>query len=434
MKQLEGWVRVQAEKYRNVVEQRHHLELDAFAEQLRIKDEKLEALHWRLLSTELESKKMQSHVEGLDCELTRLRQENLKLQASLLNREADLHTLREKLELQVYHPSSEKTLSNSYTNLTSAHDIWSKVKIIKRKPDIKITSEDSSGKLENGNHDKVFGDNQHKDIVLSLQSPEKGIEQVGIDVSNIDTIQQECSTSSAVAKHVTKKNDSPWRMDVHALGVLYKIKRLKQQLFMLEKLAGKQESHAKRERDGSDEVGAQGFHGLMSLLNKQIGRYQSLQGKTDDLCQRMVGFSLSILNFLKPVLLIEKQTQKMYLCFIFFLQQEKVLDVKCGNSTTAKSKEETRMLEHYLEETFHLQRYIVATGQKWMELQGKIVSGFLSVADDLDTPASFDMKKFADSISTLFREVQRGFEVRVARIIGDLEGTLACDGIIHFRK
>lgn len=92
------------------------------------------------------------------------------------------------------------------------------------------------------------------------------------------------------------------------------------------------------------------------------------------------------------------------------------------------------MLEHYLEETFHLQRYIVATGQKWMELQGKIVSGFLSVADDLDTPASFDMKKFADSISTLFREVQRGFEVRVARIIGDLEGTLACDGIIHFRK
>lgn len=301
---MEGWVRVQAEKYRNIVEQRHHLELDAFAEQLRIKDEKLEALHWRLLSMELESKKLQSHVEGLDCELTRLRQENLKLQASLLNREADLHSLREKLELQVYHPSSEKTSSNSYTNLTLAHDIWSKVKIIKRKPgekdpDIKITSEEISGKLENENHDKIYADNQHKDIVLTLQSPEKGIEEVGVDVSNPDTIQQECSTSSAIAKYVTKKNDSPWRMDVHALGVLYKIKRLKQQLFMLEKLAGKQESHAKRERDGTDDLGAQGFHGLMSLLNKQIGRYQSLQGKTDDLCQRMVGFSLSKLKFLK---------------------------------------------------------------------------------------------------------------------------------------
>lgn len=77
---------------------------------------------------------------------------------------------------------------------------------------------------------------------------------------------------------------------------------------------------------------------------------------------------------------------------------------------------------------------MVSTGQKLMEMQSKIASGFLGVAEDLDGSANFDMKRFADNIRTLFREVQRGLEVRIARIIGDLEGTLACEGIIHLRR
>jgi len=44
------------------------------------------------------------------------------------------------------------------------------------------------------------------------------------------------------------------------------------------------------------------------------------------------------------------------------------------------------------------------------------------------------MKGFADSVRTLFQEVQRGLEVRISRIIGDLEGTLACEGMIHLRR
>ncbi|KAK9914443.1 hypothetical protein M0R45_038223 [Rubus argutus] len=56
MKQLEGWVRSEAERYAAVIEQRHHLEIDAFIEQLRLKDEKLETYRWRLLSMEIESK------------------------------------------------------------------------------------------------------------------------------------------------------------------------------------------------------------------------------------------------------------------------------------------------------------------------------------------------------------------------------------------
>lgn len=110
------------------------------------------------------------------------------------------------------------------------------------------------------------------------------------------------------------------------------------------------------------------------------------------------------------------------------------MDLGRGGSSVAKTKEETKRLEHFLEETFQLQRYMVATGQKLMEVQSKIASGFVEAGEDLDESASFDLKRFADSVRTLFKEVQRGLEIRISRIIGDLGGTLACDGIIYLRK
>jgi hypothetical protein len=100
----------------------------------------------------------------------------------------------------------------------------------------------------------------------------------------------------------------------------------------------------------------------------------------------------------------------------------------------AKTKVETKALEQFLEETFQLQRYIVAAGQKLMEIQSKAASGFVGVAQELNKTASFDMKCFADSVKTLFQEIQRGLEVRISRIIGDLEGTLACEGMMHLRR
>lgn len=125
----------------------------------------------------------------------------------------------------------------------------------------------------------------------------------------------------------------------------------------------------------------------------------------------------------------------MYLCFlVYYFQHENDLNVNHGNSGTAKTKGETKALEHFLEETFQLQRYIVATGQKLIEIQSKVASGFVGVAQELNKTASFDMKGFADSVRTLFQEVQRGLEVRISRIIGDLEGTLACEGMIHLRR
>ena len=105
-----------------------------------------------------------------------------------------------------------------------------------------------------------------------------------------------------------------------------------------------------------------------------------------------------------------------------------------SSTSTARKKGETKTLEQFLEETFQVQRYMVATGQKLMEVQSRIASDFVKVPEELEKSAgSFDMKRFADSIKTLFQEVQRGLEVRIARIIGDLGGTLACEGMIRMR-
>lgn len=115
-------------------------------------------------------------------------------------------------------------------------------------------------------------------------------------------------------------------------------------------------------------------------------------------------------------------------------QQENDLYANRGEMNAARTKEKTSTLEHFLEETFQLQRYIVATGQKLMEIQSKIVYGFVGIAEEMDKSGGIDMKRFAESIRNLFHEIQRGLEVRTARIIGDLEGTLAREGMICFRR
>ncbi|KAK3034713.1 hypothetical protein RJ639_032666 [Escallonia herrerae] len=416
VKQLEVWVRSEAEKCAAVIEQRHHLEIDAFAEQLRLKDEKIEAFRWRLLSMELESKRLQSHIEGLEHELSQARQDDLKFKALLMDREAELHSLKERLALQLIPPNMQKTnLSSPSHDLPITHEtVWSKVKIIKRKPGEKEHATASSYRLsqeaETENEEESPVKSQSKDIITMVQSPQKEFEEekdVDLDPSSIqggcahtEEIEDANRLPSA-SQPFTKKTISPWRMDLHALGVSYKIKRLKQQLLMFERLTGKLESCEDSESDDKGHFGIKGLYMLMSLLNKQVSRYQSLQGKTDDICKRM---------------------------------HENDLDVNHEHPRVARTKEESRTLERFLEETFQLQRYMVATGQKLMEIQSKISSGFVGAAEELEGPASFDMKRFADSLRTLFMEVQRGLEVRIARIIGDLEGTLAHEGIIHFRK
>lgn len=116
---------------------------------------------------------------------------------------------------------------------------------------------------------------------------------------------------------------------------------------------------------------------------------------------------------------------------MYELQHENNIYATSGSAGVARKKEETKRLEHFLEDTFQLQRYIVATGQKSMEIQSKINTGFVGHPEG---HASIDMQRFGESLITLFKDVQRGLEVRIFKIIGDVEGTLACEGMIHPRK
>uniref|UniRef100_A0A6N2LMI4 Uncharacterized protein n=1 Tax=Salix viminalis TaxID=40686 RepID=A0A6N2LMI4_SALVM len=364
---VEGWVCSEAEKYAAAMERRHHLEIDAFAEQMRLKDEKLEAFRWRVLSMEIESKRLQSHIEGLNQDVSQIRHENMKLEALLLERQKELTGLKDK--------NAKKE--------TKDHNQEEKVHLTE-------TSQEKNTEKEEEDEKALHNQSKNK---TSLEEEEVVSNQGCTSASPVvaDTVEKLALTSQSLMK----TNNSTWGMDFHALGVSYKIKRLKQQLLMLETLTGKQDSGEHLGSSDEAKNGMKAFQALISLLHKQVNKYQSLQEKTDELCKRM---------------------------------HDNDVDVSRRDSSTsaARKKGETKTLEQFLEETFHVQRYMVTTGQKLMEVQSRIASGFVKVPEELEkSSGSFDMKRFADSIQTLFQQVQRGLEVRIARIIGDLGGTLA---------
>ncbi|XP_010924909.2 uncharacterized protein [Elaeis guineensis] len=492
---LQDWVRLETEKYATILEQRHHAEIEAFTEQLRVKDEKLEAFRWQLLSMELESKRLQSHIEGLDGNLSHFKEENLKLEALLLDKEKELKLLKEQIRYHVQHcqknnsifsPSSDyMKKSSSSSEACDSQVPWSEVKITKRKQKKKEQESKSSivrdtQKAENiaremdgrnvNEETKLMQLESHKNgpfiykenaaidttaisptnvappadknfegntivcisetpseepegeanisrdkaesIILTSHSPEEEIEEekeVSMDPGNVhsmNSIQEGANVDdklSSIGSSIVKK-DSSWRMDVHALGVSYKIKRMKQQLLVIEKLAESQsmkqlttKDDASNDRADENRQQDKGFMIMMSSLHKQVKRYQSLEEKTDDLCQRM---------------------------------HENYRSGSSRDSQTGRTKEQTEALKRFLEETFQLQRYMVATGQKLLEIQSRVASGFAGDCE-LGESVGFNKRLFADNVRTLFREIQRGLEVRLARIIGDIEGTLASDGILH---
>ncbi|GFP93663.1 hypothetical protein PHJA_001510700 [Phtheirospermum japonicum] len=285
-----------------------------FAEQLRLKDEKLER------------------------EITQLKHGNKNLKATLSDSETEFHSLKEQI-LHLSPPNPHKL------NFNTHNTVRSKVKVVKREPGLAIQEMKIKAEDNNSNNNKFNKTNSaHELKSLHKETKREGVEK------------------------------STWKMDVHAIGVMYKVKRLKQQLMLLERMKGENNN------------GITGYYGLMSVLNKQVDRYQSLQVKIDDFCMRM--------------------------------------------HTITRQEDKTKRLEQFLEQTFQLQRYIVATGQKLMQVQAKITaSDFLEDTQHIEQPTSFfDINRLADSLKALFQEVQRGIEVRISRIIGDLEATLTCDG------
>lgn len=290
VKRFEGWVRAEVEKYAAIVEKRHHLELEAFAEQMRSKDEKLEAYRWRLMSLEIESKRLQSYVEGLNHNMSKLRHENMKLEAMLSEQEEEVNSMKDKVVLQLESSNGQKMNLNpslhepALTNDTTR----SKVKTTRKRSMEKgrekrtTTMETSAEDLEIKEKSPPCNELNNESVIVELNSPEKDFEEEKYVVSR-NSSDKKLVSSSQVA---SKTNNSIYRSDIQALGVSYKIKRLKQQLLLLERLTGK----TTKSEDDNDK---KGFVLLMSLLNKQVSRYQSLQGKADDLCKRMVSALIS---------------------------------------------------------------------------------------------------------------------------------------------
>ena len=73
----------------------------------------------------------------------------------------------------------------------------------------------------------------------------------------------------------------------------------------------------------------------------------------------------------------------------------------------------------------------MGAGQRSAELNSKIAGG--DVSGSGERFLNYSAGQFGDVIRALLRDIQRGLEVRVARIIGNLEGTLARDGILRIR-
>ncbi|XP_020594300.1 interaptin [Phalaenopsis equestris] len=429
VQELQDWVQLEAKKYTDVLEQKHFWEMEAFLEQLRLRDEKLEALHWRLLSTELDSKRLQSHIEGLDGNLTQLRDENHKLEALLMDRESELKSLKERFCFHGKHFQGSSSLPDSECILPHSFDSLMKVATREFKKDQSLYEVEKNIQEEGEMKDveeivllrKGRIRTDVETTICNVSFPSTGLSE---DRSNDEILYEDQTVGREVEmglihSHIRHNSledafvtissklasdGKPYlKMDLQALGVSFKIKRLKQQLLILENLAGTRSSDHETDKsdstDGTDEkkVELKGLILVISLLDKQLRRYQSLEDKIDALSRRMLensGIGASQL----PV--------------------------------DAGTKKKIDKLEQFLEETFQLQRYMVATGQKFMELQSKINSCHAG-AEGQEESAGFNLEQFLDVVRTLFKEVQRGLEVRIARIIGDLEGTLASDGILR---
>ncbi|KAF2311769.1 hypothetical protein GH714_026611 [Hevea brasiliensis] len=281
LKHLEGWVRSEAEKYATTIEKRHHLEIDAFAEQMRLKDEKLEAFRWQMLSMKIESKRLRSYAAGLSQELSQLRHENMKLEALSLERQEELKALKEQFIVQVTPHISWKTdKDSSLPGPTSAHGA-SNVKIVKIEPEERDqeTKADLMEMSPAPDAEKEGGEGafnkQSTNVIFIVQSPEKEFEE---------------------KKNVS--NEAPLK-----------------------------------DKSAS----------LVEIDSVQKSTWPS-----------------------QPLI---KTTNSAY---------------KSEHSGSLRTKAGTKTLEHFLEETFQLQRYIVATGQKLMEVQSQIASGFAGSPEDVD--------------------------------------------------
>ncbi|CAO2190627.1 unnamed protein product [Urochloa humidicola] len=474
---LQEWFQMETEKYTAMMKHRHAAEVEAFTEQLRLKDEKLEAFRWRAVTTDVEAARLRSRIQDLEARLAQHEDHAAALEALLLDRENENRALNEKLEalqskslaVAIFTSVGDqddasdagdrcipcspvmihRTMSGEADRLSlgsSRHQVIQETNKLEEpsSPDgHKVFDVEETEALvvpvrdlalaaaataaEHERHDPPAARRSFRSEIEECSEEEK---EVYTDPGNARAAQASTSssshsqeaTSSELALVVVppppaeQKGSAAWKTDIHALAVSYKIKRLKQQLLVLEKLAAaegkeKEEAAAAATRPSATEVGCSSssssrqqprsrYQTMMSFLNKHVKRYQSLDDKIDDLCTRM---------------------------------EESKRSVGRERRRQGAGEQSAAALGQFLEETFQLQRIMVATGQKLLETQARIAPGLVSRGgagrgggDD-----GVDMKRLMDVAGALLRDVQRGLEVRIARIIGDLEGTLTFHGILR---
>lgn len=457
---LQEWFQMETEKYTAMMKHRHTAEIEAFTEQLRLKDEKLEAFRWRAVSMDVEESRLRCRIQELEARLAQQEKHGAGLEALLLERENESRALKEQLEALQAQALGVEICVPAGGQDTDADDRCIPCSPVK----IQRTASGEADKLSSGSSrhqegtdevskyhraetkvDELISPDDDKEKAFDLEATEAHVvpvrdlacaaaattwmeherhdapprqsfrseieeeKEVYTDPGNA---QAQASTSSSQEQEATSElalvvvppgqKSSAWKTDIHALAVSYKIKRLKQQLLVLEKLAaeGKEEAAAATRSSGSEASCSSRQHPrtryqtMMSFLSKHVKRYQSLDDKIDDLCARMEESKRSV-----------------------------------GRERRhGTSGEQSAALGQFLEETFQLQRFMVATGQKLLETQSRIASGLVSRGGGED---GADMKRLMDVAGALLRDVQRGLEVRIARIIGDLEGTLTFHGILR---
>eukprot|EP01018_Ginkgo_biloba_P023159 Gb_22965 [translate_table: standard] len=224
--------------------------------------------------------------------------------------------------------------------------------------------------------------------------------------------------TSFYSNNTSEGRDTYWKKDAQAFSVSFKIKKLEQQLIELEKMSKTEvlmwpnakdvaPVMVRNDENGNENQQVQSTwapRSVIHLLKKQVKRYQSLIGKIDDLCKRMRHLPW---------------------------QHDKDPEQTMSSSIDDRTREQTAAREMFLVETFQLQRYVVATGQKLMAIQPEIARNLCATNNTLTGSTIFGMRQSVETAKGHLKEIQRSLEVWIARIIGDLEGILAREGILH---
>jgi hypothetical protein len=301
---LQEWFQMETEKYATMVKHRHGAEIEAFTEQLRLKDEKLEAFPWRAVSTDIEATRLRCRIQDLEA---RLAQHNAGLEARLLDYgENGNGELKEDEDDYVGIPCSPAKIQDR-TVVVSSHAAETKVEEPVLPDDFNVDRPfDAEATAACG---VPVPDHEHVDVATSTEPEPYAVparfrcefeeeKEVYPDPGNAHSHgpQEASSSNSNLAPPPQKAAASACKTDIHALAVSYKIKRLKQQLAVLEKLA----AEGKNEDDAAAATTRprSRYHTMISFLSKHVKRYQSLDDKIDDLCARMVSNARSLASAL----------------------------------------------------------------------------------------------------------------------------------------